>query len=83
MVKVRVGKRGQITIPSQIRRQTGINEGDQLAIVVQGQQIVIRPITTTLLDFRGIIKTTGPQDFVSIRKIVIASGTGKAARDSR
>ena len=61
----------------------GINEGDQLAIVVQGQQINMRPFTRTLLDFRGIIKTTGPQDFAFIRKKVIASGTGKAARDSR
>jgi hypothetical protein len=39
----------------------GINEGDQLAIVVQGQQINMRPFTRTLLDFRGIIKTTGPR----------------------
>lgn len=83
MVKVRVGRRGQITIPSQIRRQTGIKEGVRLALVVQGKQIVIRPITRTLLDLRGSIETSEPQDFTTIRKKVIASRADKVARDGR
>ena len=83
MVKVRVGKRGQITIPSQIRRQTGIKEGIQLALMVQGQQIVMRPITRTLLDLRGIIETPDPQDFAAIRRKVITFGADKVAKDGR
>jgi AbrB family looped-hinge helix DNA binding protein len=83
MVKVRVGRRGQITIPSQIRRQTGIKEGVRLALVVQGKQIVIRPITRTLLDLRGSIETSEPQDFTAIRMKVIASRADKVARDGR
>ena len=83
MVKVRVGKRGQITIPSQIRRQTGIEEGDQLTLVVQGQHIIIRPITQTLLDLRGSIETPKRQDFAAIRRKVIASGADKVAKDRR
>ncbi len=83
MVKVRVGRRGQITIPSQIRQQTGIKEGVRLALVVQGQQIVMRPITRTLIDLRGSVETSEPQDFAAIRRKVIASRAEKVAKDGR
>lgn len=83
MIRVRVGKKGQITIPSQIRRQAGIKEGDWLAVRVQDQQIILRPMTQTLLDIRGSIKTTETQDFAAIRRRVIASGSRKTTKDGR
>jgi AbrB family looped-hinge helix DNA binding protein len=83
MLKVRVSKRGQITIPSQIRQQTGIKEGDWLAVMIQDQQIIIRPMTKTLLGLRGSIMTTEPQDFAAIRRGVIASGSHETAKDGR
>ena len=60
-------------MPCQIRRRTGIKEGDRLILEVLGQQIIMQPIARTLLDLRGIIKTTEPQDFAAIRRRVIAS----------
>jgi len=67
-----VGRRGYITIPSALRHQIGLKEGDRVALVVQGDQIVLRPITQTLLDLRGSIPTDGEQDFSAIRQQVIA-----------
>ncbi len=72
MITTTVGRRGYITIPRSLRRQIGLKEGDKVALVAQGDQIVLRPITKTLLDLRGSIPVTGPQDFDSIRKRVIA-----------
>jgi AbrB family looped-hinge helix DNA binding protein len=71
MITTTVGRRGYITIPRNIRRQIGLKEGDRVALVAQGDQIVLRPITKTLLDLRGSIPITGPQDFDTIRQHVI------------
>jgi AbrB family looped-hinge helix DNA binding protein len=72
MITATVGRRGYITIPRNIRRQIGIKEGDRVTLVVQGDQIVLRPITKTLLDLRGSVPVTGAQDFDAIRKHVIS-----------
>jgi AbrB family looped-hinge helix DNA binding protein len=70
MITATVGRRGYITIPRNIRRQIGIKEGDRVTLVVQGDHIVLRPITQTLLDLRGSVPVTGPQDLDAIRKQV-------------
>ena len=80
MIKVRVSNRGQITIPGQIRRQTGIKKGDRLALLLEGDHIVLRPLTRTLLDLRGAIKVSEGQDFEAIRRQVIEE---RAAKDGR
>jgi len=73
MITATVGRRGYITIPRNIRRQIGIKEGDRVTLVVQGDHIVLRPITQTLLDLRGSVPVTGPQDFDAIRKEVLTA----------
>ncbi len=77
MITATVGRRGYITIPRNIRRQIGIKEGDRVTLEVQGDQIVLRPITQTLLDLRGSVKVTGPQDFDAIRRKVIADRSAR------
>jgi AbrB family looped-hinge helix DNA binding protein len=77
MVTVKVGRRGQITIPSEIRRQMGFQEGDTIALVREGDHMLLRPITETLLDMRGSLSVSGPQDFEAIRHQVIAARARK------
>lgn len=77
MVTVKVGRRGQITIPSQVRRQMGFDEGDTIALIREGDHMVLRPITETLLDLRGSISVSAPQDFEAIRHQVIAARARK------
>jgi bifunctional DNA-binding transcriptional regulator/antitoxin component of YhaV-PrlF toxin-antitoxin module len=55
------------------------NEGDQIAFIIDGDQVVIKPITQTLLDLRGSVPVSGEQDFDAIRKRVIA---GRAKQSS-
>ncbi len=57
MVTIKVGRRGQITIPSEIRDQIGLREGQTLALFREGDQIIMRVITETLLDLRGACRS--------------------------
>ncbi len=70
MLATKVGRRGQIVLPKEVRRKIKVAEGDQIAFVIDGEQVVIKPITHTLLELRGRVKVSGRQDFDSIRKQV-------------
>ena len=76
---VTIGKRGQITLPVAIRKEINVHPGDQIVFVLKGRNLVIQPLTSTLLELRGSVEVTGPQDFSAIRKKVIASRSVKAA----
>jgi AbrB family looped-hinge helix DNA binding protein len=80
MYTAKVGKRGQVTIPISIRRRLGLEEGDQVAVVSQGEQIILQPLTKTLLDLRGSVPVSEMQDFDAIRRQVIASQTQRSAQ---
>ena len=77
MVISKLGRRGQLTLPSEVRRKAKLKEGDQVAFIIEGEHIVLQPLTQTLLDLRGSVAVTGPQDFAAIRQ------HGLAARASR
>lgn len=79
MLQTRVGRRGQITLPREVRRRIKVDEGDQIAFIIEGEQVIIKPITQSLLDLRGSVQVTGEQDFNTIRKEVMAQ---RAQRDS-
>ena len=70
MLATRVGRRGQIVLPKEVLTKIKVAEGDQIAFVIDGEQVVIKPITHTLLELRGRVKVSGKQDFDSIRKQV-------------
>lgn len=70
MLSTRVGRRGQIVLPKEVRMKIRVAEGDQIAFIIDGEQVIIMPITQTLLDMRGRVRVSGSQDFDSIRKQV-------------
>jgi len=70
MLSTRIGRRGQIVLPKEVRTKINVAEGDQIAFIIDGEQVVIMPITHTLLNLRGRVKVSGRQDFDSIRKQV-------------
>ena len=77
MLNVRVNPKGQVTLPREIRRKLKIKTGDQMAVILDGEQIVIKPITHTLLDLRGRVRVSGKQDFDAIRQQVMRKHTQK------
>jgi AbrB family looped-hinge helix DNA binding protein len=81
MLNVRVNPKGQITLPREIRRKLKIKPGDQMAVILDGEQIVFRPFTKTLLDMRGSIKVKGEQDFNKIRHATLKKRAKRDASD--
>ena len=43
IILTKVTRNGQITLPASVRRQTNIEEGDFIAVSVEGDQIILTP----------------------------------------
>lgn len=55
-----VTAKGQVVIPSKIRRHLNIKKGTRLCIIEKGEQIVIQPLTEDYFERNaGILKTKG------------------------
>lgn len=83
MIISKIGRRGQVTLPKVIRRSINLKEGDQIAFILHGEQVILQPLTQTLLDLRGSVPVSAPQDFASIRQQVTASQVKKVAQDEQ
>ena len=60
MVTTIVTTKGQIVIPSRIRRKLNIKEGTRLSIEEKGDQLVLQPLTTEYFKkIAGIAGTKG------------------------
>jgi AbrB family looped-hinge helix DNA binding protein len=77
----KIGRRGQTVIPAPVRRLLNLREGDRVAFVQRGEEIVLQPLNVTLLDLRGSVPVSGPQDLAAIRRQVIEQRARKAATD--
>jgi len=80
MIISTVGRRGQMTVPRQLRRALNLQEGDRVAFIRRGDEIVLQPLTHTLLDLRGSVPVAEPQDFDAIREQVIQEHARKVAQ---
>jgi AbrB family looped-hinge helix DNA binding protein len=58
-----VGRRGQITLPSSVRRELGLGEGDRVAFVLAGGAMVLQRLPGTLRDLRGSVPARDSTDF--------------------
>ena len=76
-----VGRRGQMTVPREIRRSLNLEQGDRIAFIRRGGEVILQPLTETLLDLRGSVAVEGPQDFARIRERVIQDLAQKVAQD--
>ncbi|MBN1631005.1 MAG: AbrB/MazE/SpoVT family DNA-binding domain-containing protein [Thermoleophilia bacterium] len=83
MPALRIGRRGQITIPSALRRQLRLEEGQQLMVQVRDGQLVLRPTGRSLQALRGSIPVEAPQDFEAIRAQVRGERALRTSSDPR
>ena len=75
----KIGRRGQMVVPVSIRRRLNLKEGDRVAFVQRGDDIILQPLNASLLDLRGSVPVTGPQDFEAIRHQIIGERARKGA----
>ena len=83
MQSSRVGRRGQLVLPRDVRQLLQLSEGDSVLFLRRGNEVVLKPITKTLLDLEGSIPVDGPQDFDAIRKTVMEERAKQTARRAR
>jgi len=79
MITSLIGRRGQMTIPRHIRRQLGLQEGDRVAFIYQGDQVLLVPLRQSLLDLRGSVSVQSEQDFEAVRKVSLEARACKVA----
>ena len=80
MIISTIGRRGQMTVPRAIRRSLNLQEGDRVAFIRRGDEVLFQPLTDTLLDLRGSVPVDEPQDFAAIRDQAIQEHARKVAQ---
>jgi len=57
---VTVTSKGQLVIPSKLRKKLGIHKGTRVAVTAEGNHLILQPITSEYIDsLRGILKGDG------------------------
>ena len=67
-----VTRKGQITLPVEIRRALGIREGDKMALSLgdlEKSEVILRPVRSVAeLTFGAVPPRTKPEDFQELRR---------------
>jgi len=79
MPSLRIGRRGQITIPSALRRELQLEEGGHLLAQVRNGELVLRPAGRRILALRGSVPVEGPQNLEAIRAQAVEERARMAA----
>ena len=76
-------KKGQVTIPKEIRNILGIKEHDKVMFVKKDGDIIVKHISGDIFDLRGSLKPIKePEDFEKIRNIARKSAVKKIVEES-
>ena len=61
-------KKGQTTIPKDIRNFLNLAPNDKILYLMEGKKVVIKPLEGNILDLKGSVKAKGkPIDFKNLR----------------
>lgn len=53
-------RKGQITVPADVRRALGLKRGDKIAVLMEGTEVRLAPARSVVERTRGAVKTTQP-----------------------
>lgn len=71
LISGKMTRKGQITIPKEIREKLNVGEGDQFKFLISGNNIKIEPVKKKLLSNAvGRVVTNDPIDFKKMRETV-------------
>jgi AbrB family looped-hinge helix DNA binding protein len=66
--EVVVTRRGQTTIPTEIRRKLGIEEGSKLKVEMEGQKVILTKVPS-LFDLAGTSELSREEAFMRLDKM--------------
>jgi AbrB family looped-hinge helix DNA binding protein len=78
-IPVKVGPKGRVVVPAQIRRELGIEEGTELMARIEGDGIVLEPRAAALRRLRELVRDAVPEG-VSLVDELIAERREEARR---
>jgi AbrB family looped-hinge helix DNA binding protein len=53
----KLSSKGQVVIPEEVRKELGLNEGDQFVVIGQGDAVILKVITPPKLEeFQGLLR---------------------------
>jgi antitoxin PrlF len=65
-----VTRKGQITVPAEIRRALGLQQGDKVAVVLENDQVRLRRVGSVVARTAGVFRgTAGPLTGEELREI--------------
>lgn len=76
----KIGKRGQMTLPRDVRLRYGLEEGQTVAFVIKHGELTLVPLRKTLFDFKGSVQGEGTTDLETIREQVAREQAARIAR---
>ena len=65
---VRVGRRGQMVLPKAVREALGVTEGDRLWVEVEGNRVILRPVSSLVRESLGSLRGTWGEAIASYLK---------------
>ena len=76
-------KKGQTTIPKDIRNYLNLAPNDKILYLMEGNKVVIKPLKGNILDLKGSVKTKDkPIDFRKLRRETKKKVARKIVEDS-
>jgi antitoxin PrlF len=71
MLESTITRKGQVTIPKEIRDHLGMKEGEKVVFVLRGGEVLLKILKGTILDLKGSVRPSArPEDFNRIRQTV-------------
>ena len=76
-----ITRKGQVTIPKDIRDRLKAREGEKVMFVLRGNDVVLKLVRGSILDLKGSVKpATRPENFDAVRRSVKRAVSAKATR---
>src|SRR5947209_20220367 len=76
-----ITRKGQITLPADIRRSLGLKEGDTIAFRVEDGEVRLSPVRATLADgYQSIPALREPKPWKEIKETVVDQRAAEYAR---
>ena len=77
-----ITRKGQVTIPKEIRDHLKAKEGEKVAFFLRGDDVVLKVVRGNILSLKGSVKPRQrPEDMEAVRGLVKRSVSRKVARD--
>lgn len=80
MLESTLTRKGQVTIPKEIRDRLGMKEGEKVFFVMRDEEVILKVVKGTILDLKGSVRpSSSPENFEKIRQSVKRTGAKKVA----